>query len=198
MSIELLWIIPIVSAAFVILIMVVNIQKRKEDTTGYAYIRDLKREVDEFNRGVPVDTKLPLISEENRLSKIESTIQLVSTALSNQQKMIENFQGKDDILEDGLNDLKEKLKELQKEYDITISENYSLRARLNKAEKERGKKINSRSGTSSRSDISEDTDTIEVSKVLNMKIYEEDRKLDPTKPSELDDTSEINLSEYQS
>lgn len=57
MSIELLWIIPIVSAAFVILIMVVNIQKRKEDTTGYAYIRDLKREVDEFNRGVPVDTK---------------------------------------------------------------------------------------------------------------------------------------------
>ncbi len=198
MSIELLWIIPIVSAAFVILIMVVNIQKRKEDTTGYAYIRDLKREVDEFNRGVPVDTKLPLISEENRLGKIESTIQLVSTALSNQQKMIENFQGKDDILEDGLNDLKEKLKELQKEYDITISENYSLRARLNKAEKERGKKINSRSGTSSRSDISEDTDTIEVSKVLNMKIYEEDRKLDPTKPSELDDTSEINLSELQS
>lgn len=198
MSIELLWIIPIVSAAFVILIMVVNIQKRKEDTTGYAYIRDLKREVDEFNRGIPVDTKLPLISEENRLGKIESTIQLVSTALSNQQKMIENFQGKDDILEDGLNDLKEKLKELQKEYDITISENYSLRARLNKVEKERGKVKNSRSRTSSGSDIPEDTDTIEVSKVLNMKIYEEDRKLDPTKPSELDDTSEINLSELQS
>lgn len=197
MSIELLWIIPIVSAAFVILIMVVNIQKRKEDITGDAYIRDLKREVDEFNRGIPVDTKLPLISEENRLSKIESTIQLVSTALSNQQKMIENFQGKDDILEDGLNDLKEKLKELQKEYDITISENYSLRARLNKAEKERDKII-SRSSTSLRSDISEDTDTIEVSKVLNMKIYEEDRKLDPTKPSVLDDTSEINLSELQS
>lgn len=198
MSIELLWIIPIVSAAVVILIVVVNIQKGKEDTTGDAYIRDLKREVDEFNRGVPVDTKLPLISEENRLSKIESTIQLVSTALSNQQKMIENFQGKDDILEDGLNDLKEKLKELQKEYDITISENYSLRARLNKAEKERDKVRNSRSSTSSKSDISEDTDTIEVSKVLNMKIYEEDRKLDPAKPSELDDTSEINLSEYQS
>ena len=198
MSIELLWIIPIVSAAFVILIMVVNIQKRKEDNSEGPHFRDLRREVDEFNRGVPVDTKLPLISEENRLGKIESTIQLVSTALSNQQKMIENFQGKDDILEDGLNDLKEKLKELQKEYDITISENYSLRARLNKAEKERGKKINSRSGTSSRSDISEDTDTIEVSKVLNMKIYEEDRKLDPTKPSELDDTSEINLSELQS
>lgn len=198
MSIELLWIVPIVSAAFVILIMVVNIQKRKEDDTGDAYIRDLKREVDEFNRGVPVDTKLPLISEENRLSKIESTIQLVSTALSNQQRMIENFQGKDDILEDGLNDLKEKLKELQKEYDITISENYSLRARLNKAEKERDKVRNSRSSTSSKSDISEDTDTIEVSKVLNMKIYEEDRKLDPTKPSELDDTSEINLSELQS
>ena len=198
MSIELLWIVPIVSAAFVIFILVVNIQKSKEDTTGSVYIRDLKREVDEFNRGIPVDTKLPLISEENRLSKIESTIQLVSTALSNQQKMIENFQGKDDILEDGLNDLKEKLKELQKEYDITISENYSLRARLNKAEKERDKVRNSRSSTSSRSDISEDTDTIEVSKVLNMKIYEEDRKLDPTKPSELDDTSEINLSELQS
>ena len=198
MSIELLWIVPIVSAAFVIFILVVNIQKSKEDTTGSVYIRDLKREVDEFNRGIPVDTKLPLISEENRLSKIESTIQLVSTALSNQQKMIENFQGKDDILEDGLNDLKEKLKELQKEYDITISENYSLRARLNKVEKERGKVKNSRSSTSSGSDIPEDTDTIEVSKVLNMKIYEEDRKLDPTKPSELDDTSEINLSELQS
>ena len=197
MSIELLWIIPIVSAAFVIFVLVVNIQKSNEDTTGNVYIRDLKREVDEFNRGIPVDTKQPMISEENRLSKIESTIQLVSTALSNQQKMIENFQGKDDRLEDGLNDLKEKLKELQNEYDITISENYSLRARLNKVEKERGKIRNGRPGKSSKSNISEDTDTIEVSKVLNMKIYEEDRKLDPSKPSELDDTSEINLSELQ-
>lgn len=198
MSIELLWIIPIVSAAFVIFIMVVNFQKRDEDSSEDPYFRDLRREVDEFNRGVSVDTKLPLVSEENRLSKIESTIQLVSTALSNQQKMIENFQGKDDTLENELNDLKEKLKEIQREYDITISENYSLRARLNKVEKGKDKILNSRSNTSSKSNISEDTDTIEVSKVLNMKIYEEDRKLDPAKPSDLDDTSVINLSKYRS
>ena len=195
MSIELLWIIPIVSAAFVIFTIVINLQKRNENETGTFDFRDLRREVDEFNSGVVVNVKEPSASAEKRLSKIESTIQLVSTALSNQQKVIENFQGKDDTLESELNNLKEKLKELQNEYDITISENYSLRAHLNKVEKER-ERARSSSGTTAKGDMSQDTDAIEISKVLNMKIYEEDRKLDPSKPSELDDTSEINLSKY--
>lgn len=195
MSIELLWIIPIVSAAFAIFTIVINLQKRDENETDTFDFRDLRQEVDEFNSGMVVDLKAPVASAEKRLSKIESTIQLVSTALSNQQKVIENFQGKDDTLENELNNLKEKLIELQNEYDITISENYSLRAHLNKVEKERERRRSS-SGATAKGDMSQDTDAIEISKVLNMKIYEEDRKLDPSKPSELDDTSEINLSKY--
>jgi len=194
MSIELLWIIPIVSAAFVLFTIVINLQKKNERETDAFDFRDLRREVDEYNSGVVFNIKEPAASAEKRLNKIESTIQLVSTALSNQQKMIENFQGKDDTLENELNGLKEKLKELQNEYDITISENYSLRARLNKVEKERER----RRSSPVKGDISQDTDAIEVSKVLNMKIYEEDRRLDPNKPSILDDTSEINLSKYNS
>ena len=125
------------------------------------------------------------------MREIENTIRLVSTALSNQQKIIENFQGKDVALENEHNSLKQKLQELQKEYDITISENYSLRARLNKAGKEVTEPL------PEEEEFSEDTDAIERSKVLNKKIFDDSHKIDRTKSSELDDTSEINLADIK-
>ena len=192
MSIELLWIIPIVSAAMVILILLFNLQKKGRANSGF---RDLKREVEEYNTGIADNKRSQLISEESRLNKIENTIQLVSTMLSNQQKTIENFHGKDVTLEKEFNDLKEKLKELQEEYDITISENYSLRARLNKVEKEYSQKKISKDLL--KIDLTQDTDTIDIGSVLNMKVYKERQMLNPSKPSELDDTAEINLSKYK-
>lgn len=192
MSIELLWIIPIVSAAMVILILIFNLQKKNYADSG---LRNLKREVEEYNTGIADNKGAQIMSEESRLNKIENTIQLVSTMLSNQQKTIENFHGKDDTLEKELNDLKEKLKELQEEYDITISENYSLRARLNKVEQHHSHRKTSKD--QSKTDLTQDTDTIDIGKVLNMKVYKERPTLNPSKPSELDDTSEINLAKYK-
>jgi len=192
MSIELLWIIPIVSAAMVILILIFNLQKKKYEDSGS---RDLKREVEEYNTGIAAVRGGQNISEESRLNKIEGTIQLVSDMLSNQQKTIENFHGKDIILENELVDLKAKLKELQEEYDITISENYSLRARLNKFEKDHAQRKTPKDAL--KGDLTQDTDTIDIGKVLNMKVYQERQTLNPSKPSEIDDTSEINLAKYK-
>ncbi len=190
MSIELLWIIPIVAAALLVLVISLSLQQKSESKAQD--IRDMQKEVEEYNQGISVvkESSVTTDSSETRLREIENTIQLVSTALSNQQKIIENFQGKDITLENELTDLKNKLQELQKEYDITISENYSLRARLNNIDKG---ELEGRT----EEEFSEDTDAIERSKVLNKKVFEDSHKIDRTKPSELDDTSEINVSEYK-
>jgi len=189
MSIELLWIIPIVAVALLVLVVALSLQQKDEKT--FNGIRDMKREVEDYNSGIASDSEENVArdSSEVRLKEIENTIQLVSTALSNQQKIIENFQGKDVALENEFNLLKQKLQEVQKEYDITISENYSLRARLNKAGKEVPEPL------PEDNEISEDTDAIERSKVLNKKVFDDSHKIDRTKSSELDDTSEINLSD---
>lgn len=191
MSIELLWIIPIVAVALLVLVVALSLQQK--DEKAFNGIRDMKREVEDYNSGIASDSEENVARDtsEVRLKEIENTIQLVSTALSNQQKIIENFQGKDVALENEFNLLKQKLQEVQKEYDITISENYSLRARLNKAGKEVPEPL------PEDNEISEDTDAIERSKVLNKKVFDDSHKIDRTKSSELDDTSEINLSDYK-
>lgn len=190
MSIELLWIIPIVAAALIVLVVALSLQQKSEVTQASRDVLNMKRAVADFNRGISPEKKVHSEPSDARLREIENTIHKVSTMLSNQQKTIENFQGKDVTLENELTDLKKNLQELQKEYDITISENYSMRARLKKLDVVEP-------GTSPENNMMEDTDTIERSKVLNMKIFEDTRMIDPDKPAELDDTSEINLSELK-
>lgn len=196
MSIELLWIIPIVAAALLVLMLALSLQQNEKDQGEDTDISDLNREVVEYNRGVTIDKKVLSDTAETRLGEIEGTIKLVSTALSNQQKIIENFQGKDVKLEHELNDLKKKLKELQHEYDITISENYSLRAYLKKIKKGSGDIADSSLQPSFQNDFSQNiSDTVRNNKVLNVEIFDDTRLIDPSKPSYLDDTAEINLSE---
>ncbi len=187
MSIELLWIIPIVAASILVLVVALNLQEKADSAAGSNKERDLKREVDAFNQGLPTESRLFAGQSETRLRDIENTIQLVTTALSNQQKIIENFQGKDITLEKKLDELKEKLLELQHEYDITLSENYSLRARLKKTE-------NGLESLPSH-DLIDDTDTIERSQLAKMKIFSDTKRLTQLKYPQLDDTSEINLTE---
>ncbi len=190
MSIELLWIIPIVAAALLVLVVALSLQQKNEVTQASRDVLNMKREVEDYNRGISLEKKVHSEPSDARLREIENTINKVSTLLSNQQKTIENFQGKDVTLENEFKDLKMKLQELQKEYDITISENYSMRARLKKLDQAKQEAV-------PESKMMDDTDTIERSKVLNMKIFEDTRMIDPDKPANLDDTSEINLSELK-
>ncbi len=192
MSIELLWIIPIVAIALLILMLVLTNQQSNVKKLEQEEREKLKREVDAYNRGGGVASNPVMPTAETRLKEIEGTIQLVSTALSSQQKIIENFQGKDSKVAGELNDLRDKLGELQKEYDIILSENYSLRARLNKIEK--NKISDGNTNPTEREDISEnDTRHLNRDKLLNMKIFDQKRSFNSSKPSDLDDTSEIEL-----
>ncbi len=201
MSIELLWIIPIVAAALLILMIVLTIQQGKNNESNNPNNFNLKDEVDQYNSGYNPKKEVASSSSESRLREIEKTIQLVSTALSSQQQTIENFQGKDSKFVDALNELKQKLRELQNEYDTIISENYSLRARLNKIE---NKKITNdipqfttQKGPSHDETGYDETDYIEKDKLINLKIYGNKSAKKSSKLTDLDDTSEINISEIQ-
>jgi hypothetical protein len=135
-SIELLWLIPVVALALILPIIVRSFQKQREEEgeAGLTQTRELTDEVEKFNQGVHLTTK----PAGQRAGEIENIISLVSAALSNQQKIIETFKGKDDTVSGELNNLKSKLHELQQEYDIVTSENYSLRARIGKMLQDRG------------------------------------------------------------
>lgn len=185
MSIELLWIVPIVAAALFVLIVALNFQKSGHNAVNGE--RDLNREVEEFNNRVGIDKEILQNLTSTRTNGIEKTVQLVSSALSNQQKIIEKFLGKDAALEHELNELKGRLHELQQEYDITLSENYSLKARLKKIiyDKNGSEYIHDTRGRSKFLDIGDGK--------LSMRNFSEHH---PSRPSDLDDTSEINLSDF--
>lgn len=196
MSIELLWIIPIVAVALLVLVLVLNLQQNRENQWLDNEKSDLKREVTDYNNGIAIGRNVLSETSENRLRDIESTIKLVSTALSNQQKIIENFQGNDANIAQEQLILKNKLQELQHEYDIIISENYSLRARLKKIEQEHGIHLRSDSSTPAMNTATKEiTEELKNGKVVKLKIYNKPRILNSSKPSYLDDTSEINMSE---
>ena len=66
-----------------------------------------------------------------RLNEFEHTIASINKALSNQQKVIEKFQEENNKYNEEIGMLKNKLRELHKEHDIVVSENFSLRAKYN-------------------------------------------------------------------
>lgn len=190
MSIELLWIIPAVAVAIFFLILILSTQREREAEVG-ASDQDLIREVELFNRGYHAPRPTGN-GAEKRLGEIEKTIELVSTALSNQQKVIENYAGKDEAYVAQLNGLKKKLLQLQHEYDILLSENYSLRARIASLTEKTGEPDNARNAESERRHPHEDTDTLEAERLHHMRLYDDTRTF---RSSDLSDTSEINLSE---
>lgn len=132
MSIELLYIIPVVALSFLIVINIVvrqrsNDRKKRSDA-------HLHEQVEQFNVGkIDSGAENPPVPE-SRLGEIEKTIALVSQALSNQQQLIEGYRGPTIGYSSEMETLKVRLGELQKEYDIILSENYSLRAKIRKLE----------------------------------------------------------------
>lgn len=201
LPIELLWIIPVVVIALLILMLIIKLQKRTVGEASPDTVQDLNREVKEYNSGLSLPKEITAETAEVRLNEIENTIQLVSKALSSQQRIIENFQGKDDKVEMELNELKRRLKELQYEYDITISENYTLRARLKRLETgdSRIKENSVLPGGNQVLNVLDENgvELGEKNKIIDMKLYDNSRKLSTQQAPELDDTSEINISEYR-
>ena len=173
-----------------VLVLILNLQQNKEEYWEKSSGKDLNREVAEFNHGMQDVNVIKTETQETRLRDMENTIKLVSTALSSQQKIIENVHGGDKKIGEELNNLKYKLHEIQQEYDTIISENYTLRARLKKIEQ--NKETSYIELGKSKGEPAEEIDKKESNKVLDVKIYDKPRTIKSSKPSYLDDTTEIN------
>ena len=126
---------------------------------------------------------------------MESAISYVTESIANQQKAIERFQVDNSASNTEVNELKSKLRELYKEYDIVLSENYSLRAKVKKLLQNKKPETEEeiRPPVVPGNPPSPPPKNIAAPKV-NLKLYEDTRLLNLTA---LDDTSEIDLSELK-
>lgn len=181
-QIELLWIIPIVAFASFIFIVAFVSQKK---TDG----QDLSKEVARFNNGLTQNDTKPSVPDQ-RLGELEKAISSVNESIASQQAVMERFQKENSAYSNEINELKSKLRDLYKEYDIVVSENYSLRARVKKL-------MEGREGDASETEpapvSASQPKKVEPAKP-NMKLYEDTRLVNLTS---LDDTSEIDLSELK-
>jgi chromosome segregation ATPase len=125
MSIELLYIIPIIALVIFSFSISFFAQKR---SASLERGKQLATEVRQFNDGKFITQER---TTESRLDEFEHTITSINKALSNQQKVIEKFQEENITYNREMDMLKKKLRELHKEHDIVVSENYSLRAKFN-------------------------------------------------------------------
>jgi predicted nucleic acid-binding Zn-ribbon protein len=125
MSIELLWIIPIVAFSFFIFLLIYNVSKNQDNP-----YKELSREVARFNTGMHHPVQQLQITPEKRLDELEKAILSVNESIANQQKLMDRVNLESTSNNSEIEDLRKKLHELQNEYDIVSSENYSLRAKI--------------------------------------------------------------------
>jgi regulator of replication initiation timing len=166
-NIELLWIIPIVAFVFFFFLLAVLIQRKGEEARVSRGNDRLLKEVDQFNTGEQLG-QLTGVREENGAE---------AQAVQMQAKEIRL--------------LRQKIREMQEEYDQVISENYSLRARMNKLTKNvKGEKQPER-----REETDSSHRSPNVKKTTpNMLLYDDTRIV---KIANLEDTSEIDISDLQ-
>lgn len=180
MHIEMLWIIPVMS--FMVFIGIVFYFAQKKTLHS-----ELKDEVNDFNSGASARNHL-LKQPEIRLEDLEKAITAVTNSISNQQNTLNSFKKDTTDNSSEINDLKDKLRELYKEYDIVISENYSLRAKV--------KKMMEQKNTDEAADEvipevkrAQDEGSLDVSAVsgkVNLKLYEDTRLLNVTSLDDFD------------
>jgi chromosome segregation ATPase len=179
MPIELLYIVPIVALALFVLFFV---QKMMREDIAQARVPAKK----------PLgDTKFldAQKSTEERLSEFEATISSINKALNDQQAVIGKYQTENSTYNEEIEKLRSKLRDLHKEYDIVISENYSLRAKVKSLQKKA---------------VEADQETYRPPEApvpaarehseMNMNLYEDTRLF---KTSTLDDTTEFDISDLQ-
>jgi chromosome segregation ATPase len=166
MSIELLWIIPIVAFSFFIFLLIYNVTKDQNDP-----YKDLSREVARFNTGMHNPVQQFPITSEKRLEELEKAILSVNESIANQQKLMAQVNLGNSSNNSEVEELRKKLRELQREYDIVTSENYALRAKI---------KYLVENKTSAEND-NKDTSTIQKTPFpnnkskINLKLYEDTR-----------------------
>ncbi len=189
MSIELLYIVPILALAVLVFLLVFNAQKRAD--SGAA--------AEPAAAGAPAgkrqgDTAFLAArrSTEERLNEYERTIAQINTSLSKQQRIIEKFQLENTSYNGEIEKLNSKLREIHKEYDIVISENYSLRAKVKSLQKkaEAAPPIAGTADAAAPSFAAQDRASGKEHVEMNMNLYEDTRLF---KASILDDTSEFDV-----
>jgi archaellum component FlaC len=176
-QIELLWIIPIVAFSFFIFLIAFLAQKKEDNP-----YKELSKEVIQFNSGfssadsarsVPVD----------RLGEIEKTITTVTDSIAKQQKEMELVHKKTSFSSSEIDQLKDKLRDLYKEYDIVVSENYTLKAKVKKLS------IDGHEGHSENTMSSPSQTRTSSGNKVNLKLYED------TRTYNLEHTSEIDMAD---
>jgi|WetSurMetagenome_2_1015567.scaffolds.fasta_scaffold70943_1 hypothetical protein len=139
MHIEFLWVIPIISLAVFFFIVAYQIQKSAERRSKTSI---LSKEVALFNAGQEVPKLVNIGHTDDRLQELEKAINQVAEVLSRQQMPAsESGTTTTDVLADSpaaneVNELKEKLRTVFREYDIILSENYTLRAKVKQLSKQ--------------------------------------------------------------
>jgi septal ring factor EnvC (AmiA/AmiB activator) len=181
MPIELLYIIPIVALAVFVLLMLIHFQKKEQGADMEPIAPDKK----------PLgDTKFLAAqkSTEERLSEFESTISSINKSLNDQQAVIGKYQTENSTYNEEIEKLRSKLRDLHKEYDIVISENYSLRAKV--------KSLVKKAENADRSDglAEPPAPAGREHSEMNMNLYEDTRLF---KSSTLDDTREFDILDMQ-
>jgi regulator of replication initiation timing len=183
MPIELLYIVPIVALALFVLFFV---QKMMRDGAARP----------------PAPPKKPLgdtkfldaqKSTEERLSEFEATISSINKALNDQQAVIGKYQTENSTYNEEIEKLRSKLRDLHKEYDIVISENYSLRAKVKSLQK-KSVDADREAYRSGDRPVEPAVPAAREHGEMNMNLYEDTRLF---KTSTLDDTREIDITELQ-
>ncbi len=173
MPIEVLYIIPLLAVCGFVLGWILVWQKKsarfpsQQSTDSYAVVA-------------------PALADRQSAASgtIQQTIELVSSALSNQQKLIEKLTGEDSGVAVQINELKTRLTDLQKEFDVVASENLTLRAsaKKNSLEKTSTLTLAALAGDQSIDAPHRDTDRIDTAILL---------RLSDTQEINLEDTHEI-------
>jgi septal ring factor EnvC (AmiA/AmiB activator) len=135
MHIELLWMIPVVAFAALLFIVAYYAQRHAEQRSKG---NNLSSEVALFNAGhnhAP-QKLVNAHSSDDRLHEMEKAINFVAESLANQQQSITSFHKESGVYTNEINELKDKLRTVFKEYDIVLSENYSLRAKVKQLSKQ--------------------------------------------------------------
>ncbi|MBN2187951.1 MAG: hypothetical protein JW699_00745 [Chitinispirillaceae bacterium] len=127
MHIELLWLIPILAFALTVFFVVLYLQKK---TGGADSSEVLHREVELFNSGQSQQRLATSQSAAERLREMEKIINFVAEAVAGERRQVPGAQGEDSVTANEAAELREKLRSVFKEYDIILSENYTLRAKV--------------------------------------------------------------------
>jgi hypothetical protein len=126
MHIELLWLIPVFAFGGFLFFITMYLQRKFE---GQSKGIDLSKEVALFNMGRSVVNKREVSgNHDERLRELEKAINVLATSLAAERNKQE--QGSVTGESGEIDELKEKLRTVFKEYDIVLSENYTLRAKV--------------------------------------------------------------------